>query len=168
MFNTLQILACSLCIVLFLLFSAVIFLLVKKPQNAIAFYAINALFMGILVYSLFLAIEDYTKQASISNLKFNRILSTESLNISGRVSNLTKFPINKCFLELTIANKLGTDKSTVFQQDKSSIKRGSNSTSYTVQIVKALPGNAYKDFAVQVPFPPNYTNTEFYHILNCI
>ncbi len=169
MFTQLHILACVSSIVLFLLISVVIFVLVKKTQNAIAFYFTNALFTSILIYSLFLIIEDYTKQAEVSNLKFGRNLRTESVTITGRVTNTTRFPINKCFLELTITNKVGSDSS-VFKnsQNRQNVKRGSNSVNYTVQIVSNLKGNSYKDFSVQIPFPPTYINVEFYHILNCI
>ena len=159
---------CIACLLAFVLGCVIIFIKVKQLHTAIACYFINILIASILMYSLFLTIEQYTKQAEISNVKFIRNLRTESVIISGRVTNKTKFDINKCFLELTITNKVGGGEGAFKANSAKNVQRGSNSVHYDIQIIKTLPGNTYKDFQAQIPFPPQFVNVEFYHLLHCI
>lgn len=161
-----HLLVCVLCMLIFALVCVLIFLKIKNLQNALACYAINIVVMCILLYSLFLSIKQYTKEASLSNVSFARNFRHETVIVGGRVSNLTKFALNKCYLDLTIANKVGGGQSAFDPNVK--VHKGSNSVHYNVLISDTLPGNTYKDFSVQVPLPPRFANYEFYYILNCI
>lgn len=153
------------CLTGFILACVLIFLKAKNFHIALTFYAINILASVIILYSLFMSIEQYTKQAQISNIKFKRNLRTESLTISAKVTNLTKFDINKCYLNLSILNKVGGGESAF--DPNIEVKKGSNSVHYNIPIIQGLSGHSYKDFSVQIPFPPNFTNVDFYHTLDC-
>ena len=168
--NSFHILSCVGVFVLFALICVVIFWKVKNLQAALAFYFVNIVFSAILLYSLLLYVEENTKQASISDVKYARNLRTESVLITGRVTNTTQYPINKCFLELTITDKVGGGSTAFDPKSQKNVQRGgaSNSVNYIVQIISVLPGNTYKDFSVSIPFPPQFLNVEFYHLLKCI
>ena len=168
--NSFHILSCVGVFVLFALICVVIFWKVKNLQAALAFYFVNIVFSAILLYSLLLYVEENTKQASISDVKYARNLRTESVLITGRVTNTTQYPINKCFLELTITDKVGGGSTAFDPKSQKNVQRGgaSNSVNYIVQIISVLPGNTYKDFSVSIPFPPQFLNAEFYHLLKCI
>lgn len=170
MFNSFHILACVGVFVLFALLCAVIFWKVKNWQASIIFYLVSAVFCSIVLYSLLMYVEEQTKQATLSDVKFARNLRTESVYITGRVTNITSYAINKCFLELTITDKVGGDSAVFNPKNQKNVQRGgsSNSVNYVVQIISTLPGNTYKDFSVSIPFPPQFMNAEIYHILNCI
>ncbi|EPA1108405.1 DUF2393 family protein, partial [Campylobacter coli] len=47
-------------------------------------------------------------------------------------------------------------------------KMQNTSVSYTIEIIDTLPGNTYKTFRAEAPFPPSFENPEFYHTLKCI
>lgn len=168
--NSFHILSCVGVFVLFALVCVVIFWRVKNLQAALAFYFVNIVFSAILLYSLLLYVEERTKQASVSDVKYARNLRTESVLITGRVTNTTQYPINKCFLELTITDKVGGGSTAFDPKSQKNVQRGgaSNSVNYIVQIISVLPGNTYKDFSVSIPFPPQFMNAEIYHILKCI
>ncbi len=170
MLNSFHMLAFAGVALLFALVGFVIFYKVKNLQAALAFYFVDIVFSAIVLYSLLLYVEEKTKQASISEVKYARNLRTESVLITGRVTNTTKYPINKCFLDLTITDKVGGGSTAFDPKSQKNVQRGgaSNSVNYVVQIISQLPGNTYKDFSVSVPFPPQFLYAEFYHILNCI
>ena len=168
--NSFHILSCAGVFVLFALICVVIFWKIENLQAALAFYFVNVVFSAILLYSLLLYVEEHTKQASISDVKYARNLRTESVLITGRVTNITSYPINKCFLELTITNKVGGDSTAFDPKNRKNVQKSSasNSVNYVVQITSLLPGNTYKDFSVSIPFPPQFIYAEFYHILKCM
>lgn len=168
MLNIFHILVFAGVIVLFAFICLIIFIYVSNWQGAIVLYFVNVVLSGILLYSLLMYVEEHTKQATLTDIKFARNLRTESVYITGRVSNITQYPINKCFLELTITDKVGSDGAVFNPKNQKNIQKGSNSVNYVVQIISNLQGNAYKDFSVSIPFPPQFINAEIYHILNCI
>lgn len=169
MFNAHHILAFTGAAVIFVAICLVIFLKIKNIRNALIFYAANIVFATTILYSLLLYVDEKTKQAELSDIKFARNLRTESVTITGRATNITKFPINKCFLDVTITEKVGGGTSAFDPKNRKNIQKGSHSVNYIVQVITDLPGHSYKDFSVSIPFPPNFVNFEFYHTpLSCI
>lgn len=168
-FTIFHFLVCILLAVVFLIICVLIFLKAKNIQTAIAFYIINIVFTSIIIYSLLLSVEQYTKQAQLSDLTFARNLRTESLTISGKITNKTKFKINKCFLQLTISDKKGSSDN-IFKPGANTKSQNTSpsSISHTIQIISLLPGHSYKEFSVQIPYPQSFVSAEFYHTLNCI
>ncbi|MCH5336846.1 MAG: DUF2393 family protein [Campylobacter sp.] len=155
-------------IICFSLICVIIFLKIKQKEVALISYTINVIFTAILTYSLFLTINSFIIQASLTKLVYTRDLRRESLVINGRVQNLTKFDIRKCYFFLTISNKKQVGGEIFENKNIRSAKMQNTSFSYTIEIIDKLPGNTYKDFTAQVPFPPNFDSPEFYNILKCI
>lgn len=166
--STYHLLTCIFAALFFAIVCVMIFFKVKNVSVALIFYVANAFFSCILAYSGLLWIEEKTKQAVLSDVRYARNLRTESVTINGRVTNTTKFAINKCFLELTITDKVGADQSVFDPKARKSVSHQENSVNYVVQVASALDGHTYKDFSVQLPFPPRFKHAEFYHILKCI
>lgn len=145
-----------------------IFLKIKQKEIALISYTIATIFTAILIYSVFLTINQFITQANITKITYTRDLRHESVIITGRVQNLTKFDIRKCYLMLNITNKKQVSGEIFEDKNLRNAKMKNTSVSYTIEIIDKLPGNTYKDIKAEVPFPPSFNNPEFYHILKCI
>ncbi|MCW1361103.1 DUF2393 family protein [Campylobacter sp. CCS1377] len=152
----------------FILICILIFLKIKNKQIAAIFYGINVIFIGILSYSLFLTINQYTKKTSITNINYKRNLRSESIIISGRLNNFSKYPVKNCVLKFTIVDKRGDASGEMFNTQNFKNTKGENrSVSYDIELTSFLAGNTYQDFVKSVPMPPEFINFEFYHTLSC-
>lgn len=167
-FTIFHILAFIILILCFILICVLIFLKVKQKEFALISYTIATIFTTLLIYSVFLTINQFTIQASLSKLTFSRDLRHESVIITGRVQNLTKFDIRKCYLMLNILNKKQVGGEIFDDKNVRNAKMQNTSVSYTIEIIDTLPGNTYKTFRAETPFPPSFENPEFYHTLKCI
>ncbi|MCX2683082.1 DUF2393 family protein [Campylobacter sp. MIT 21-1685] len=167
-FTIFHIIVAILLIVCFILVCGLIFLKVKQREIALMFYTITTIFTALLMYSLFLTLNQFTIQASLSKLTYTRNLRQESLIVSARVENLTRFHIRKCYLMLNIVNKKLVGGEIFEKKNLENAKMQNTSVSYTIEIADGLPGKTYKDFSTQVPFPPSFNDPEFYHTLKCI
>ncbi|ECW7656409.1 DUF2393 domain-containing protein [Campylobacter coli] len=167
-FTIFHILAFTILILCFILICVLIFLKVKQKEFALISYTIATIFTALLIYSVFLTINQFTIQASLSKLTFSRDLRHESVIITGRVQNLTKFDIRKCYLMLNILNKKQVGGEIFDDKNVRNAKMQNTSVSYTIEIIDTLPGNTYKTFRAETPFPPSFENPEFYHTLKCI
>ncbi len=167
-FTIFHILAFIILLLCFILVCILIFLKVKQKEFALISYTIATIFTALLIYSVFLTINQFTTQASLSKLTFSRDLRHESIIITGRVQNLTKFNIRKCYLMLSILNKKRVGGEIFEKKNVRNAKMQNTSVSYTIEIIDTLPGNTYKEFRASVPFPPSFNNPEFYHTLKCI
>ncbi|EAJ2880006.1 DUF2393 domain-containing protein [Campylobacter coli] len=167
-FTIFHILAFIILILCFILICVLIFLKVKQKEFALISYTIATIFTALLIYSVFLTINQFTIQASLSKLTFSRDLRHESVIITGRIQNLTKFDIRKCYLILNILNKKQVGGEIFDDKNVRNAKMQNTSVSYTIEIIDTLPGNTYKTFRAETPFPPSFENPEFYHTLKCI
>ncbi|EAI3823448.1 DUF2393 domain-containing protein [Campylobacter coli] len=167
-FTIFHILAFIILILCFILICVLIFLKVKQKEFALISYTIATIFTALLIYSVFLTINQFTIQASLGKLTFYRDLRHESVIITGRVQNLTKFDIRKCYLMLNILNKKQVGGEIFDDKNVRNAKMQNTSVSYTIEIIDTLPGNTYKTFRAETPFPPSFENPEFYHTLKCI
>ncbi|HEB9312808.1 TPA: DUF2393 family protein [Campylobacter coli] len=167
-FTIFHILAFVILIFFFILICILIFLKVKQKEFALISYTIATIFTALLIYSVFLTINQFTIQASLSKLTFSRDLRHESIIITGKVQNLTKFNIRKCYLMLSILNKKQVGGEIFDDKNVRNAKMQNTSVSYTIEIIDTLPGNTYKTFRAEAPFPPSFENPEFYHTLKCI
>lgn len=167
-FTIFHILAFIFLLLFCVLVCVLIFLKIKQKEMALIFYTITIVFTSIIIYSIFLTINQFTTQAKLSKLSYTRELNNESLIIKGRVDNLTHFNIRKCYLYLNINNKKQVGQEIFDNKNLRNAKMRNTSISYTIEIVDSLPGNTYKDFTAVTPFPPNFDNPEFYHTLTCI
>ncbi|EAI9929321.1 DUF2393 family protein [Campylobacter jejuni] len=167
-FTIFHIIAFIILLICFALICILIFLKVKQKEMALISYTIATIFTALLIYSIFLTINQFTTQADLSKLTYTRDLRHESVIVSGKVQNLTKFEIRKCYLILSILNQKKVDGEIFNDKNVRNAKMQNTSVSYTIEIINILPGNTYKEFRASVPFPPNFDNPEFYHTLTCI
>ncbi|EMY2788723.1 DUF2393 family protein [Campylobacter jejuni] len=167
-FTVFHIIAFIILLICFSLICILIFLKVKQKEMALISYTIATIFTALLIYSIFLTINQFTTQADLSKLTYTRDLRHESVIVSGKVQNLTKFEIRKCYLILSILNQKKVDREIFNDKNVRNAKMQNTSVSYTIEIIDRLPGNTYKEFRASVPFPPNFDNPEFYHTLTCI
>ncbi|WP_297194351.1 DUF2393 family protein [uncultured Campylobacter sp.] len=156
-------------ILVFTSLCVLVFLKIKDIKSALTAYATSFMGVAIIAYSLFITIDGYIVQAEVSNVNFSRNLSSETVTVRGRITNKTKFPIRKCFLQVTIVNKVGSSGDIFANQPQIKTSKGvSNKASYNLLIANSLNGNSYEDFSIQIPFPPGFGRAEFYHNLKCI
>ncbi|HEC3336064.1 TPA: DUF2393 family protein [Campylobacter jejuni] len=167
-FTIFHIIAFIILLICFALICILIFLKVKQKEMALISYTIATIFTALLIYSIFLTINQFTTQADLSKLTYTRDLRHESVIVSGKVQNLTKFEIRKCYLMLSILNQKQVGGEIFNDKNVRNAKMQNTSVSYTIEIIDTLPGNAYKEFRASVPFPPSFNNPEFYHTLKCI
>ncbi|ECP7333493.1 DUF2393 domain-containing protein [Campylobacter jejuni] len=167
-FTIFHIIAFIILLICFALICILIFLKVKQKEMALISYTIATIFTALLIYSIFLTINQFTTQADLSKLTYTRDLRHESVIVSGKVQNLTKFEIKKCYLILSILNQQQVGGEIFNDKNIRNAKMQNTSVSYTIEIIDTLPGNTYKEFRVSVPFPPSFNNPEFYHTLKCI
>lgn len=167
-FTFFHIIAFVILLLCFALICVLIFLKVKKKEIALILYTINTLFSAILIYSVLQNITEFTTKAYLSKLTYTRALRNESLIVTGRVQNLTRFDIRKCYLYLNISNKKSVGGEVFENENLKNAKMQNTGISYTIEIINKLPGQTYKEFSAEVPFPPSFNEAEFYHTLKCI
>ncbi|EDP1927288.1 DUF2393 domain-containing protein [Campylobacter jejuni] len=167
-FTIFHIIAFIILLICFALICILIFLKVKQKEMALISYTIATIFTALLIYSIFLTINQFTTQADLSKLTYTRDLRHESVIVNGKVQNLTKFEIKKCYLILSILNQQQVGGEIFNDKNIRNAKMQNTSVSYTIEIIDTLPGNTYKEFRASVPFPPGFNNPEFYHTLKCI
>lgn len=167
-FTIFHIIAFIILIICFALICILIFLKIKQKEMALISYTIATIFTALLIYSIFLTINQFTTQTDLSKLTYTRDLRHESIIVSGKVQNLTKFEIRKCYLILSILNQKQVGGEIFNDKNVRNAKMQNTSVSYTIEIIDTLPGNTYKEFRASVPFPSSFNNPEFYHTLKCI
>ncbi|EJA4902169.1 DUF2393 family protein, partial [Campylobacter jejuni] len=153
-FTIFHIIAFIILLICFALICILIFLKVKQKEMALISYTIATIFTALLIYSIFLTINQFTTQADLSKLTYTRDLRHESVIVSGKVQNLTKFEIRKCYLILSILNQKQVGGEIFNDKNVRNAKMQNTSVSYTIEIIDTLPGNTYKEFRANVPFPP--------------
>ncbi|EFR6163934.1 DUF2393 domain-containing protein, partial [Campylobacter jejuni] len=154
-FTIFHIIAFIILLICFALICILIFLKVKQKEMALISYTIATIFTALLIYSIFLTINQFTTQADLSKLTYTRDLRHESVIVSGKVQNLTKFEIRKCYLMLSILNQKQVGGEIFNDKNVRNAKMQNTSVSYTIEIIDTLPGNTYKEFRASVPFPPS-------------
>ncbi|EAI1413316.1 DUF2393 domain-containing protein, partial [Campylobacter jejuni] len=150
-FTIFHIIAFIILLICFALICILIFLKVKQKEMALISYTIATIFTALLIYSIFLTINQFTTQADLSKLTYTRDLRHESVIVSGKVQNLTKFEIRKCYLMLSILNQKQVGGEIFNDKNVRNAKMQNTSVSYTIEIIDTLPGNTYKEFRASVP-----------------
>ena len=98
-------------ILLFIIFCLFGFLLLRGTVRLKKLIiTISLLFAGFLASSTIISfiIDDYTKVAKISEVKYQRVLLKESLNFTGIISNVGGFDITSCNINIRITNSPST------------------------------------------------------------
>ncbi|EOA5045689.1 DUF2393 family protein, partial [Campylobacter jejuni] len=139
-FTIFHIIAFIILLICFALICILIFLKVKQKEMALISYTIATIFTALLIYSIFLTINQFTTQADLSKLTYTRDLRHESVIVSGKVQNLTKFEIKKCYLILSILNQQQVGGEIFNDKNIRNAKMQNTSVSYTIEIIDTLPG----------------------------
>ncbi|EIP3111713.1 DUF2393 family protein, partial [Campylobacter jejuni] len=138
-FTIFHIIAFIILLICFALICILIFLKVKQKEMALISYTIATIFTALLIYSIFLTINQFTTQADLSKLTYTRDLRHESVIVSGKVQNLTKFEIKKCYLILSILNQKQVGGEIFNDKNIRNAKMQNTSVSYTIEIIDTLP-----------------------------
>ncbi|EAL0971087.1 DUF2393 domain-containing protein, partial [Campylobacter coli] len=133
-FTIFHIIAFIILLICFALICILIFLKVKQKEMALISYTIATIFTALLIYSIFLTINQFTTQADLSKLTYTRDLRHESVIVSGKVQNLTKFEIRKCYLMLSILNQQQVGGEIFNDKNIRNAKMQNTSVSYTIEI----------------------------------
>ncbi|EOH9666684.1 DUF2393 family protein, partial [Campylobacter jejuni] len=134
-FTIFHIIAFIILLICFALICILIFLKVKQKEMALISYTIATIFTALLIYSIFLTINQFTTQADLSKLTYTRDLRHESVIVSGKVQNLTKFEIRKCYLILSILNQKQVGGEIFNDKNVRNAKMQNTSVSYTIEII---------------------------------
>ncbi|EJH0055220.1 TPA: DUF2393 family protein, partial [Campylobacter jejuni] len=134
-FTIFHIIAFIILLICFALICILIFLKVKQKEMALISYTIATIFTALLIYSIFLTINQFTTQADLSKLTYTRDLRHESVIVSGKVQNLTKFEIKKCYLILSILNQQQVGGEIFNDKNIRNAKMQNTSVSYTIEII---------------------------------
>ncbi|HEF6472318.1 TPA: DUF2393 family protein, partial [Campylobacter jejuni] len=132
-FTIFHIIAFIILLICFALICILIFLKVKQKEMALISYTIATIFTALLIYSIFLTINQFTTQADLSKLTYTRDLRHESVIVSGKVQNLTKFEIRKCYLMLSILNQKQVGGEIFNDKNVRNAKMQNTSVSYTIE-----------------------------------
>lgn len=164
-----------------LVFGALTFLLITKVKEK------TTLYLGVfglvvtaalsIVVSCFL-IDEYTKVAKINNIKYTRILTSESLNFTGILHNDGNFDIGYCTLNVKLTmramrrDELPAD---LFEQKggfwdnffKSRKQAQISSVSQDFTIGENLVAKSARPFSVYVRYPTRFGEPKVNYTLTC-
>ena len=169
-------------ILLFIIFCLFGFLLLRgtvrlKKLNI----TISLLFAGFLASSTIISIiiDDYTKVAKISEVKYQRVLLKESLNFTGIISNVGGFDITSCNINIRITNSPSTlqaltpdlfkqpDRSFLdfFKIKKKEFKISTINENFTIG--ERLKAKSARPFSLYVRYPTTFKDPKVNYTLTC-
>lgn len=163
-------------VVIFILF--IIFLLISLKEERIKvliFMVVANLFvMSSLTICAMLILDKYTKQAKVLDLRYERVLITESMVIMGSVRNIGKFNILACSINIKLANApITRDKlsGSIFKQKGFfDIFRADINPSVVekkIRLVSNLHAGETKQFSIYMPYPTYFRTPSLYYTISC-
>lgn len=168
-------------IILFILFIILLILSLKETRKKVLVAMIFSNFLVIsmlAVFSMFV-LDKYTKKARLENVTHSRILISESLVIYGRVRNIGKFGISKCFLHVKLVNNaVESGKltgSTVYKPTTGlgflTNKIDGDAKKSTIEkdflIAKNLRVAELRNFSASMRYPSYFVNPRMIYKLHC-
>lgn len=142
---------------------------------------ISLLFAGFLASSTIISIiiDDYTKIAKISEVKYQRVLLKESLNFTGIISNVGGFDITSCNINIRITNSPSTlqaltpdlfkqpDRSFLdfFKIKKKEFKISTINENFTIG--ERLKAKSARPFSLYVRYPTTFKDPKVNYTLTC-
>lgn len=167
-------------ILLLLIFGGIGFLALRKTKTIKSIIlTAGSLFMLYLLIAVMACffIDEYTKKAVISNIKYTRILMNESMQISGVITNVGNFDIRSCTLNVRVINspsKLEGLKPDLFVPKSSwetfLMKRRKFEISTVEEsfvIGQGLKAGLARPFSVSVRYSPKFVSPSVSHFLSC-
>ena len=169
-------------ILLFIIFCLFGFLLLRGTVRLKKLIIIvSLLFAGFLASSTIISIiiDDYTKVAKISEVKYQRVLLKESLNFTGIISNVGGFDITSCNINIRITNSPSTlqaltpdlfkqpDRSFLdfFKIKKKEFKISTINENFTIG--ERLKAKSARPFSLYVRYPTTFKDPKVNYTLSC-
>ena len=169
-------------ILLFIIFCLFGFLLLRGTVRLKKLIiTISLLFAGFLASSTIISIiiDDYTKVAKISEVKYQRVLLKESLNFTGIISNVGGFDITSCNINIRITNSPSTlegltpdlfkqpDRSFLdfFKIKKKEFKISTINENFTIG--ERLKAKSARPFSLYVRYPTTFKDPKVNYTLTC-
>ena len=169
-------------ILLFIIFCLFGFLLLRGTVRLKKLIiTISLLFAGFLASSTIISfiIDDYTKVAKISEVKYQRVLLKESLNFTGIISNVRGFDITSCNINIRITNSPSTlqaltpdlfkqpDRSFLdfFKIKKKEFKISTINENFTIG--ERLKAKSARPFSLYVRYPTTFKDPKVNYTLTC-
>ena len=169
-------------ILLFIIFCLFGFLLLRNTVRLKKLIiTISLLFAGFLASSTIISIiiDDYTKVAKISEVKYQRVLLKESLNFTGIISNVGGFDITSCNINIRITNSPSTlqaltpdlfkqpDRSFLdfFKIQKKEFKISTINENFTIG--ERLKAKSARPFSLYVRYPTTFKDPKVNYTLTC-
>ena len=169
-------------ILLFIIFCLFGFLLLRGTVRLKKLIiTISLLFAGFLASSTIISIiiDDYTKVAKISEVKYQRVLLKESLNFTGIISNVGGFDITSCNINIRITNSPSTlqaltpdlfkqpDRSFLdfFKIKKKEFKISTINENFTIG--ERLKAKSARPFSLYVRYPTTFKDPKVNYTLPC-
>lgn len=169
-------------ILLFIIFCLFGFLLLRGTVRLKKLIiTISLLFAGFLASSTIISIiiDDYTKVAKISEVKYQRVLLKESLNFTGIISNVGGFDITSCNINIRITNSPSTlqaltpdlfkqpDRSFLdfFKIKKKEFKISTINENFTIG--EKLKAKSARPFSLYVRYPTTFKDPKVNYTLTC-
>ena len=169
-------------ILLFIIFCLFGFLLLRGTVRLKKLIiTISLLFAGFLASSTIISIiiDDYTKVAKISEVKYQRVLLKESLNFTGIISNVGGFDITSCNINIRITNSPSTlqaltpdlfkqpDRSFLdfFKIQKKEFKISTINENFTIG--ERLKAKSARPFSLYIRYPTTFKDPKVNYTLTC-
>ena len=169
-------------ILLFIIFCLFGFLLLRGTVRLKKLIiTISLLFAGFFASSTIISIiiDDYTKVAKISEVKYQRVLLKESLNFTGIISNVGGFDITSCNINIRITNSPSTlqaltpdlfkqpDRSFLdfFKIKKKEFKISTINENFTIG--ERLKAKSARPFSLYIRYPTTFKDPKVNYTLTC-
>ena len=167
-------------ILLFIIFCLFGFLLLRGTVRLKKLIiTISLLFAGFLASSTIISIiiDDYTKVAKISEVKYQRVLLKESLNFTGIISNVGGFDITSCNINIRITNSpsaaltpdlfIQPDRSFLdfFKIQKKEFKISTINENFTIG--ERLKAKSARPFSLYIRYPTTFKDPKVNYTLTC-
>lgn len=167
-------------ILLFIIFCLFGFLLLRGTARLKKLIiTISMLFAGFLASSAIISfiIDDYTKIAKISEVKYQHVLLKESINFTGIISNVGGFDITRCNINIRITNSpsaaltpdlfIQQDRSFLdfFKIQKKEFKISTINENFTIG--ERLKAKSARPFSLYIRYPTTFKDPKVNYTLTC-
>ncbi|MDD7600807.1 MAG: DUF2393 family protein [Campylobacter sp.] len=167
-------------ILLFIIFCLFGFLLLRGTARLKKLIiTVSLLFAGFLASSAIASfiIDDYTKIAKISEVKYQNVLLKESINFTGIISNVGGFDITSCNINIRITNSpsaaltpdlfIQQDRSFLdfFKIQKKEFKISTINENFTIG--ERLKAKSARPFSLYIRYPTTFKDPKVNYTLTC-
>jgi len=166
--------------ILFVIFILLLILSFKETRRKVLIAMIFSNFLVISMLAIFsmFVLDKYTKKARLEDVSQARVLIDESFVVTGRVRNIGKFGISKCFLNVKLVNNAITSGklsgSNIYNPTAGLAflkkAKGDEKKSTIIKnflIARNLKVGELRNFSTSMKFPPYFKSPTFIYKLHC-